>query len=506
MPIDLKWVRNHPEQVQEWQTQRGRAHSNSTTDGTNSEACLVDLVLQSDSDSREILSTLNGQRTQLKRLQQSLRPNKNNNKQQQPTQVNTNREQVLKEMKELQEQIRQLDQTCKEADQQTQKVLWQLASPIDTQVTTTCTTDTTHPPRKQKQQKASTIFQLSCNRGLDVAQAILQWTRRSFGDRYSVCRLPPIHNDWDPNMAHALWGCIGEEQCAICNNNTANLPSWLGVLRQIPPKSMFGDKQLPQYTAILDNDSDNDTFEIVAMTAGTVWDSRTVQQQLVQELLEFYSSLLLLPPLDENDSGDLSSSSSSLTTRAVPASQLNSRHELSRILIVLVTNNNNHDRILGWVSNFGDAASRAWDISFATGHKKKKEFVHFVHASVVRPETLTTILQSNSSRTTTTRNNNQTTREMVALPKCLSPYLILSSDDEDEEQDWLWIPLQALTTPPTNSGLAPPKPTTTRITGTTTKFPALLDVVPLSLSKPDQQQQQQVRLEALTSPFDFLFS
>jgi hypothetical protein len=112
--------------------------------------------------------------------------------------------------------------------------------------------------------------------------------------------------------------------------------------------------------------------------------------------------LLLPPPLDTNDS----SSSSSLITRAVLASQLHDTpRELSRILIVLVTNNNNQpyhhqdssSRILGWVSNFGDAASRAWDISFATGHKKKKEFVPLVHASVIGPDTLTTIVSGSST-------------------------------------------------------------------------------------------------------------
>mgnify|MGYP000417744554 CR=1 FL=1 len=59
----------------------------------------------------------------------------------------------------------------------------------------------------------------------------------------------------------------------------------------------------------------NDIFKIVTtMMAGTIWDSCTIQQQLVQELLEFYSSFLLSPStLHTKDLDDSSSSLSSLT-------------------------------------------------------------------------------------------------------------------------------------------------------------------------------------------------
>ena len=524
MPIDLKWVRNHPDQVREWQIERQ----------PQPQQDLVDLVLKSDAQARQALSTLNRQRTQLKRLQQSLRPNPKN------PQPQGDRQTILTNIKQLQEHIRQLDQHWKQADQQTKTILWQLASPIDTQETptpthtstTTTTTTTATKCKNQKPPKSTELLDLSTNMGLEVAQAMLQWTCRFFRDRYSVCRLPSRKNtsSWSTDMAHAVWGCTGPEKCTICHNNNeeeeeeedsssvanhrrppVHLPSWLGVLKEIPSKSMFGAKQLPQYTSIWD--PSNDSLEIVAMTAGTMWDSRTIQQELVQELVDFYATLLYI----NNPNDDDDSSTSVVVTRAIPASQLDdSIHELCRIQIVLVVKNNNNDGIhqeewiLGWVSNFGDAASRACDICYASGIKNKKEFVHLLHASVVNQETIASILQANirtkilNDYDDDTKNTNST-REMVALSKYLKPYF--DSEVFDDEKGWLWVPLKSLTVAPINSGLAPPKSTAIfRNQVGKSKFPALIidtHFLPLKL---DKQQEEQAKLaEALTSPFDFLF-
>jgi hypothetical protein len=159
------------------------------------------------------------------------------------------------------------------------------------------------------------------------------------------------------------------------------------------------------------------------MMAGTIWDSCTIQQQLVQELLEFYSSFLLSPsPLHTKDLDDSSSSLSSLTPH-MPFWSVNYTTLLltpdttTTIIIIIII-------VVSWDGSpilvIGPVIHERFLLPWAT--KRKRKIVHFVHASImIGQETLMKILQSNISRTMTQKNN---AREMVALPKCPSPTIL----------------------------------------------------------------------------------
>lgn len=105
----------------------------------------------------------------------------------------------------------------------------------------------------------------------------------------------------------------------------------------------------------------------------------------------------------------------------LPSTQLE-QHELSRILLVVQPLPHSQEElqdckpcILGWVSNFGDALSRANDIRFRGGGlQESKEFVYWVHATILSPETwhhLTTMIAhgqvGNESNNTNKNNNNK---------------------------------------------------------------------------------------------------
>ena len=466
MPIDLKWARNHPEQVQEWQKQRGLS------------TVALESVVQLDEECRQVLAELNRQRTKLKQLQKALRPTLQTKEQQKDEEeAMKKREDVIKEMKTLQVDIRQLDQTWKDLTQKTKESLCRLASPVDTQIVAS-----THSAKEVQPSsiRSTTSLDFSADRGLDVAHSVLHWARQWF-DRYPSLRLSSKEQKvWeDLNLAHSLWGCK-EENCEICNNDFACLPSWLSVVERIPPKSMFGAKQLPQYTSIVKYCET--TYEILAITPGTTWDSRTIQQELLQEMVGFYETLLVAPCSN-------ASTTPLITIVATPANELH-MHERSRMIVLL-----NNGLILGTVSNFGDAISRTYDIAFATGEKKKKDYVHFVHATVVIPTTLSGILKHNTSL--------QNNRELVALPQCVWQHLVTEDNDDQQDKDILWISLQSLT--PRSFLFAPARQTSTtrRKNRNHAKFSALSNVVPRQYSS---RRDKGTQAEALTCPFEFLFA
>jgi hypothetical protein len=587
MPIDLKWVRTNPELVQEWQDQRGLGNKDAQHDQQGQKQS-VQQVLQCDESCRQVLQDLNRQRTTLEKLQQSLRPT---SKKQTTTEASETeaaaaaaavtarllKTQVVSDIQDLQESIRQTQLEWKLATQQTQRALYQLASPVDDQVVV-IESSSSHDddddkaflyhkcqqkeqqqqypnelpfPKKntkrRRQRHKRPTYDFSCHLGLDVAQAVLHYARRQFG-QYSITSLDPCPGvlpntststntnsntgSLDADLAHAMWGCTAgttANDCHICSTLSSSassassfspLPAWLRlVAHQIPHKSIWGAKQLPQYTTAMVNNNNNNnksetgTFEILAMTSGTLWDSRSVQKELVDEVLDFYKSLLRLTTLSSSKSGS-GSSSSTLTTYAVSAKELQ-RHELSRIVIAIAITIQDDDddggssRMmipLGWVSNFGDAASRACELTFAGGgHQKKKDYVHFVQATVLGPDTVAGLLYAN------TCNNG----DKVALPNCLLFYLVMNDNNNDkevgmdEDRDFLWIPLASLTQTDAMPLAPATKPSKTLWNGSrsssrrcrqdtnTTKLP-LLDVT----SRPSPEQ---IRAEAATCPFDFLF-
>jgi len=188
----------------------------------------------------------------------------------------------------------------------------------------------------------------------------------------------------------------GQEQ----NDNDGSrwtIPSWIPFLATaLPKKSIFGAKQLPQYSLLYQNQvedegGDGPELQLLALTSGTTWDARQVQQQVAQELEVFYESLL-------NVGGDSSGSGpdtnpSRVQLHSLPASQL-ALHEHSRIVLTIQEGRNMLQ--LGWVSNFGDAATRACDLIFKGGGRHDvKEYVFVVHASIMTPSTIQYILQAN---------------------------------------------------------------------------------------------------------------
>lgn len=318
----------------------------------------------------------------------------------------------------------------------------------------------------------------------------------------------------DSDSAHALWGCCDDYEndvknncdisssslsttsCPICNVATSSkdnpivmLPTWIRLLSELlPKKSIFGDKELPRYTAlwsssntvlstqmtkeqqqIFDNvcwlgrsanykskeekshsfpsSSDSFSLELVAITAPSLVDAREIQKKLVHELSTYYTSLLM----DKEHHYDQFSGrvKNKLLRRVVAASNLNC-HEWSRVEIHVQIhsksssthknqNNSTETICLGWVSHWGDAASRACDMAFAGGGVARvggkrsnrgatKEYVHVIQASVVDSSTWNKILFAN-------RSIDLSRRKMLHIPKVLLPHLICPLPGEKQSVD-----------------------------------------------------------------------
>lgn len=334
-------------------------------------------------------------------------------------------------------------------------------------------------------------------------------------------------------------------------------PSWIKwACHTIPRKSIWGAKQLPQFTllrgtakVVLQEDGRNnnnnkkhpkatatltassapattrETTELFAMTSGTTWDARKIQLELVEQLVHFYESLLC-PTTTTTTTAESFSSKVQLVTKAVRPTELE-MHELSRIVIVAVVataqDGDQQHQIreypLGWVSNFGDAAARACEITFKGGglQKSSKEYVYWVHASIVGPHTIEALLHCNIVDD----------HPQVAVANCLKPFLIpdpslsvLPGQSLKEGTALLSVPLavlmgnkstesSALTQPWKDPPLLPVSPNVNnnQILGTGTsdagkqqgKF-ALWDACKANslLAK------EQIRAEASACPFDFL--
>jgi len=325
-----------------------------------------------------------------------------------------------------------------------------------------------------------------------------------------ICEVSAFNNNTDLSLSEA-------NRHQYRRSLVVMLPSWIRLLTQfMPNKSIWGERELPRYTALWsssnsnscsgssanhqhtesssdvhwmgrltessseNNNDDDDNFnynhnldnhsspaatsgvfslEIVAISAPCVVDAREMQNDLVEELWRYYESLLLLTAGGGNNNGNgngdgdgngddpqqpkTKTKTKSLKRIVVAPSDLRS-HEWSRVELHLQlnldldctrteTNNRNSSGSgntngsmrtirLGWVSHWGDAATRACDMSFAGGgvvraggkktsnknkHKNSstkaarntttKEFVHVIQASIVDDSTWNKILYANSS-------------------------------------------------------------------------------------------------------------
>ena len=137
------------------------------------------------------------------------------------------------------------------------------------------------------------------------------------------------------------------------------------------------------------------SLELIALTASSIVDAREIQNDMLHELKEYYSKLLV-----PDDTSSSSMSSDRIVIHHVDPPDLN-MHEWNRIEIHAKTMSSGCQTVcLGWVSSWGDAASRAFEMAFAgggvrtTGKQAKKsssqvskEYVYVVQASVVDPST-----------------------------------------------------------------------------------------------------------------------
>ena len=141
MPIDIKWVRQNPNQVDEWQRIRNRCcltKQNRHDDGTTTTKTTTTGLLDKDELCRKYMYQIQQYKKQIKHIQQQLRPSLSNSsddknetnenisqQQQQPR-----RETLLQDKKELEDQIQHVEILLATATRETQQALWKLGSPI----------------------------------------------------------------------------------------------------------------------------------------------------------------------------------------------------------------------------------------------------------------------------------------------------------------------------------------------------------------------------------------
>lgn len=468
MPIDLKWVRSDPDQVREWQNLRRRRD-----DGGDNETVgmdLVDTFLHKDEVSLKNLQTLQEHKKSLKQVQMALRPKKprddkgaeaNNAADTQEL----SREDLLNEKKAIETKIRSVEADWKTSLEETQKALCRLASPV-TVMKSTGDGGSDYDLDASQVSVTPVSLPVSGNTrtflAMDLEQAWKQYTLRYFSSYRSVEMpggLPVVempsdgsklsdHPSIGMDRAIELWGCLSTqipssdyEPCSRSSSQADNhtittLPSWIRLLTEfLPNKSIWGEKELPRCTAIwstgekdssgLSLNGGSFSMDLLAVMAPSVVDAREIQNKLIQELIEYYNGLL--------------TESRQLKRILVAPPDLHS-HERSRIEIHLEMSPScaQDDKIktlrLGWVSHWGDAATRACDMAFAgggvvqAGGKKKykasrnaasKEYVHLVQASVIDESTWKKILYANACPAST-----ESTDLSLNVPSVLVRHLV----------------------------------------------------------------------------------
>lgn len=436
MPIDIKWVRNYADQVEEWQAQRQltpRHHDSS----------LVSTVKQLDEECRLVLHQMRAMRQNVNQRSQQLRST---------DQTPEERLALLQERKDLQVHLATLEEEHTQKQILLQRAWWKLGSPIDHKIFELYR-------RYDDQGDADddalmTTIDLSKNMGFRFSQAIQSAALSYFGSKYSQIHSLNTHDmkvssspssQEEQDLLHAMWGCTASTRstdhdpdeeayasCGICaasswnppqqpasTTTTARIcstppPAWISFLvPNIPKKSIWGAKQLPQFTLL----QSTNRLELVGLTAGTTWDARQVQLSIAKELQEWYQSMLAADaPVVE--------------LGALATTQL-SLHEHSRI--VLTTTTTGHDKIvLGQVSNFGDAAARACDWIFKGGGRHDvKEHVYVVHASMLSPRTIQRIIYANTKIMTTTTPTPGPRGSLVQIPPTLQRFGFVLPSMED---------------------------------------------------------------------------
>jgi hypothetical protein len=454
MPIDIKWVRNHAAQVQEWQRQRQRQehrrrsndNDDTTTTTTNTtrggELERVTRVAQLDDDCRHQLHRIREIRERINILSKQLRGS-SSQVEEVEEQQHEQRASLLQERSDLQVSLTRHEDTYRHQQTVLTKLLWSLASPIDeamvdlyplyqTQSLPQHGNEQLHRNHHRHHHNDRSIQQppqqhydmdLTRNMGWRFAQAVTCASLNYLGSKCGHLHpCPPVdtatasssqqQQQQQHDLFQAMWGGMSTSTTNDLDDPTPaasssaeptgvgmDVPSWIPFLATaMPKKSIFGAKQLPQYTLLqgtpstgraarsTSNDGMGGDLQLLALTAGTTWDARQVQQQVAHELQSLYESFLV----GVDSSTTTAGMHQGIQLQRLPISDL-ARHEHSRIVVTF------QGHVLGWVSNFGDAAARACELIFKGGGRHDtKEHVYVVHASIVTPTTIQHILQGNS--------------------------------------------------------------------------------------------------------------
>lgn len=496
---------------------------------------LVDTVLRKDELSRKKQHNLQEHKRNLKRLQLRLRPKStqpsglkkfHGTGENEPTdtmekkqqrdkkedihkakalpQSQDRREDLIEEKKALEAKIRLAEAECKASLKDTYMTLCELSSPVTAMESYWDINDQDAIKIVTPPLLLPDPARPKSSLGMDLEQAWRQYTLLHFSsylwvelsrgisvEELSSGASTPASYSITPDRALEIWGCCAHASSSNLmqssnkpslkanDENLKILPSWIGLLTEsLPKKSIWGEKELPRYTAIWGRSkkkeykekkaAEQDSFssisgpfslELVALTAPSVVDAREIQNNLVEELFSYYSGLLKVTGDGQNEK--------KILTRVVIAPPELHNHEWSRIEIhiqlrsTLYSPSNCNDvegensdaerstarsvqtLRLGWVSHWGDAATRACDMSFAgagvvqaSGKKKfkstnnasTKEYVHLVEASVIDDSfsMWNKILYINSNHCsfkTGSLKGNETQLQM-GVPPVLVPYLI----------------------------------------------------------------------------------
>lgn len=464
MPISLLWIRNHPDQVQEWQKSRGL--DNHTA---------LEKAISLDLQVRSFMHEIQLQRRRLNQVSKELKDSQD-------------RERLLQERRELQLQLVETEKELALTRNALQRALWTLGSPVDDSSQVLEQLETYHQMMLPGVQDE---FLYKWHLARDMMNFAYHFLGRKYSRNHPLPSQPEL-DLWQRNhldLLHAMWGCCQEQDsnnnqssaCAICamseqDNNSFTTaptdaiastsrhppPAWLTWMAQsIPRKSIFGAKQLPRYTLLRGStalDAPNsstskkqppsvtiiseETIELLAMTAGTTWDSRQVQMELAHELVALYQCLITDPE------------AVTFSLQAVPAQDLE-LHEQSRVMVVATSTTTNTTAAatdtssiktctntypLGWVSNFGDSASRACDLYFKGGGlQDSKDNVHWVHATIVGHNTISNLIRCNVCK------------DKVLIPTCCEGALAMHSQETAQAS----LSLQSFRPPKTKDIMMP---------------------------------------------------
>lgn len=419
MPIDATLLRSEQDRLKlaRWQSIRRTADNDLQLPNH-----LEDLV-ELNETTRTISRDIKAQRTLLHQLQQSLAPHKT--KQPEGSLPQERRNAILEQIRDIKTKvIPSLELQFKEFSERFASKLCQLGNFVDEKILNQYPRDITITPLPSTNEQTLSIAGLSINQDGDVAN-LLQQAFVSYALDYvqqlksaSFQIHQQLHCDWliSKKDAHAMIGCH-PSNCCIClseksgaagihhtdSGNIMIASSSFHCLSKRHEGKIYMESHLPMIEACLSTTSQPFNAMIVfaleehgaasSTTESFRWpgqqlellivynspiDSlrpvRNFQSYLVNQIVEFYRSLITLPPNSEASNGYL-------RTRAVPPHLL-LPCEASRIVIeghYPHSSESVKPILLGYVSNCLDFVSRSRQVKSRLRPGEKAEFVYTLH-------------------------------------------------------------------------------------------------------------------------------